>query len=162
MSITPELFRQTMGTFATGVTVVCFRRRDGLPGGLTVNSFTSVSLVPPLVLVCIDKKAESHDEMLAATSFSVNVLSADQEELSRRFATSKLTAKERFEGVDWQPAANGAPLLAGCLSYVTCGLSARHDAGDHTIFVGEVTAAEVRDAEPLLFFRGKYGRLQPA
>lgn len=161
MSITPEEFRQTMGSFATGVTVVCFRRRDGLPGGLTVNSFTSVSLTPPLVLVCIDKKAESHDELLAAASFTVNVLAADQAELSRRFATSKLTARERFEGVSWQAAGSGAPVLAGCLSHVDCAITARHEAGDHTIFVGQVTAAAVRDGEPLLFYRGKYGRMQP-
>jgi flavin reductase (DIM6/NTAB) family NADH-FMN oxidoreductase RutF len=161
MSIPPDRFRQVMGAFATGVTVVAFRMRDGRPAGLTVNAFTSVSLRPTLVLVCIDHATESFPEMQAAPAFAVNVLAAGQEELSRRFASKHLKPHERFEGLAWRPAASGAPFIDGCLAHLDCRVVQRYEGGDHAIFLAEVDDAEVRDGEPLLFYRGQYGGWTP-
>jgi len=151
-------FRQACGLFATGIAVATVIGRDGKPHGLTINSFTSVSLAPPLVLVCIGHKAASHGPFSSAESFAVNVLAADQQELSARFASSH---PNRFEGVDWFTGAVGAPVLAGALAVLECEMREKIEAGDHTIFLGQVMRAAMQEGDALLYFRGAYRSLAP-
>lgn len=158
-SFSSEEFRAAMSTFATGVTVVTTRAEETLHG-LTVNAFCSLSLAPPLVLVCVDKKAQSHDFILAGRCFAVNVLSAAQQELSQRFAQNHLNGEARFAGTAHTQAATGAPILEHVLAWLDCKLVAAHEGGDHTIFVGEVVAlGHGEKAEPLLYFRSGYHKL---
>jgi len=145
--------RRVMGHFATGVTVVTTRAANGKFHGLTANALTSVSLVPALLLVCIDKQAESYPCFAESKLFTVNVLDDSQEELSRRFAVS---GGDKFEGVGYRLGANGVPILEGVLAHLECRIVDAHDAGDHTIYIGEVEYAETREGKPLLFFRGGY------
>jgi flavin reductase (DIM6/NTAB) family NADH-FMN oxidoreductase RutF len=153
MAIEKNELRRVMGHFATGVTVITTLRESGELHGLTANAFTSVSLVPPLVLVCVDKKAESYPCFEESRVFTVNVLAADQEAISRRFAVS---GGEKFQGIAYRDGANGAPILDGSLAYIECRVTTALDGGDHTIYLGEVEQAETREAKPLLFFRGGY------
>ena len=159
MPIPPDLFRRVMSHFATGVTVVTARQPSGKPWGFTVNSFTSVSLSPPLVLFCVDHAAESLAAMSQAEYFAVNFLAASQEVISRRFA-SRIPG--RFEGVDYRESPRGSPLLAGCLGFIECRKIASHLYGDHTIIVGEVLDAEATGGDPLLFYRSAYARISPS
>ena len=159
MPLISEQLRRVMGHFATGVTVVTTRLASGKPWGFTVNSFTSLSLDPPLVLICVDHGTESFRAMSQANYFAVNFLAEDQEELSRIFA-SKLG--DRFEGVASQETPQGSPLLSGCLGFVECRKVASHAHGDHTIIIGAVLAAEASGGSPLLFYRGSYARLEPS
>ncbi len=152
----PGEFRRACGLFATGIAVAAVIGRDGKPHGLTVNSFTSVSLEPPLVLVCVDHKAASHGPFSSAEFFAINVLAEDQQELSARFASSH---PNRFEEVDWFEGAVGAPVLAGALAVLECEMYEKHEAGDHTIFIGRVRRAAVREGEALIYFKGAYRRL---
>lgn len=145
-----------MGHFATGVTVITTRDVDGKPYGLTANSLCSVSLDPPLLLVCVDKRAESHPAFGRSGVFAVNVLGLGHEELSRRFAVS---GGDKFVDVDHRSGISGAPLLDRALAAVECRVVAVHEAGDHTIFIGEVEHLEAEGGDPLVFFRGKYRRL---
>ena len=154
MAIEANELRRVMGHFATGVTVITTMRSSGELHGLTANAFTSVSLVPPLSLVCVDKKAESYPCFAESKIFTVNVLAHDQETLSRKFAVS---GGNKFEGVSYRIGANGAPILDGVLAYLECKVTAAIDGGDHTIYVGEVEQAETaHEGKPLLFFRGGY------
>ena len=156
----PGIFRQTLGRFATGITIVTACDAQGSPHGLTVNSFTSVSLAPPLVLFCIGKTSQSLESIMAANSFAINILSAEQEVISTRFA-SRL--ESRFDGVDWVPGVTGSPLLAGALATLDCRKHQTVEAGDHYILIGEVMATAFHDdADPLLYFASKYRRLAPA
>jgi flavin reductase (DIM6/NTAB) family NADH-FMN oxidoreductase RutF len=124
-----------------------------------VNSFTSLSLVPPLVLVCIDKGVNSHGAIAQSKIFAVNILARDQEEVSKRFA-DKAWEGRRFEGLPHRSGATGAPILDGAIAYIDCRVSSALEGGDHTIFVGRVEDLKVqREAEPLLFYRGKYARM---
>lgn len=151
-------FRRVLGNFATGVTVVTTRAGTE-PQGLTVNAFSSLSLDPPLVLVCIDKEAVSHPAISRSGVFAVNILAEDQEAISRRFA-DKAWEGRRFEGLRHTTAATGAPVLEGVLGYIDCTVAQAHEGGDHTIFVGRVEELKLlREAPPLLFFRGKYLQL---
>lgn len=145
-----------MGHFATGVTVITSLRASGEMHGLTANAFSSVSLVPPLLLICVDKKAESYPCFEESKVFTVNILSAEQEALSRKFAVS---GGNKFEGVSYRVGANGVPILDGAVAYLECRLSGSMDAGDHTIYLGEIEQAETHEAKPLLFFRGGYREL---
>jgi flavin reductase (DIM6/NTAB) family NADH-FMN oxidoreductase RutF len=156
MAIEKNELRRVMGHFATGVTVITSIRNSGEMHGLTANAFTSVSLVPPLLLVCIDKKAESYPCFDESKIFTVNVLAADQEALSRRFA---VTGGDKFEGVSYKVGANGAPILDGALAFLECKVTEKIDGGDHTIYVGEIEQAETKEGKPLLFFRGGYREL---
>jgi len=156
MAIEKNELRRVMGHFATGVTVITSIRSSGEMHGLTANAFTSVSLVPPLLLVCIDKKAESYPCFDESKIFTVNVLAADQEALSRRFA---VTGGDKFEGVSYKVGANGAPILDGALAFLECKVTGKIDGGDHTIYVGEIEQAETKEGKPLLFFRGGYREL---
>jgi flavin reductase (DIM6/NTAB) family NADH-FMN oxidoreductase RutF len=158
MAIDGELFKRVLGSFATGVTVVTTRDDAGLPKGMTVSAFSSVSLEPPLVLVCIDLKAECYGDLARIGRFAVNILGEGQREISRRFATKGV---DRFEGVPLRPGTTGLPLLEGALGVLECRVVGTHPAGDHTIFIGEVEAAAAEPADPLLHFRGRYGAFAP-
>ncbi|MBI5084624.1 MAG: flavin reductase family protein [Acidobacteria bacterium] len=131
--------------------------RDGKPHGLTANSFCSVSLHPPMVLVCVAHKASTHGPFAAASSFAINILSENQRELSVRFASSH---SNRFEGVNWRKGECGAPVLDDSLAVLECATRERIAAGDHTIFLGEVRQATVKDGRPLVYFGGGYGELK--
>lgn len=145
-----------MGHFATGVTVITTRDKDGLPNGLTANAFLSLSLNPPLVLISVDKSAQCYACFECANGFTVNFLSDQQEEISRRFATKGI---DKFAGLQWREGSNGAAILDGVLGYVECKIKQCHDGGDHTIVVGEIVNADAAGERPLLFFKGKYQRL---
>lgn len=154
--IGPDDFRHVLGHFATGVTVVTTRDPDARPGGLTVSAFASLSLDPPLVLICVDHKAQTYPALRDAGRFAVNVLSAGQEALSRRFASTQL---DKFDGVAFRLSPLGLPLLESALAHIECTTVGRHVEGDHTIFVGRVDRAWTAGGEPLLYYRGQYGRL---
>ncbi|MFZ1886601.1 MAG: flavin reductase family protein [Candidatus Binataceae bacterium] len=156
MPIEKNELRRVMGHFATGVTVITSVRASGEMHGLTANAFSSVSLVPPLLLICVDKKAESYPCFEESKVFTVNILSAEQEALSRKFAVS---GGNKFEGVSYRIGANGVPILDGSIAYLECRLSGSMDAGDHTVYLGEIEQAETHEAKPLLFFRGGYREL---
>jgi flavin reductase (DIM6/NTAB) family NADH-FMN oxidoreductase RutF len=158
--IEARAFRKLMGSFPTGVTVVSARGPAGEPRGLTVNSFASVSLDPPLVLVCIDRASASHDLILAAGSFTVSVLASDQQQLAGRFAVEP--AHVRFEEVAWWVAPNGGPVVSGSASWLACTLREAHRGGDHTILVGLVEDGGTGEADALLFYRGSFGAVPSA
>ena len=153
----PRTLRDALGCFATGVTVVTGAGSDGRPAGLTVNSFTSVSLDPPLLLVCVAKAAASAATLVEATHFAVNVLQTGQQPESIRFSTRD---QDRFGNTAWTVGEAGAPILADSLGVFECERFAVHDGGDHHILIGRVAKASF-DAglDPLLYFRGKYRRL---
>ena len=156
MAIDRTELRRVMGHFATGVTIITTRDVDGKPYGLTANALCSVSLDPPLLLVCVDKRAESHPAFGRSGLFAVNVLGLGHEDLSRRFAVS---GGDKFVDVDHRSGVSGVPLLDGALATIECRVVAVHEAGDHTIFIGEVEHLQGDGGDPLLFFRGKYRRL---
>jgi flavin reductase (DIM6/NTAB) family NADH-FMN oxidoreductase RutF len=144
-----------MSCFPTGVTVVATRDAEGQPLGLTVNSFTSVSLEPPLVLVCINRDSNTHDPLLTAGGFVVSILSGPQAEVAARFATRP--SEGRFDGVEWRPAPSGNPILTGCAAWLDCSIEEVVMAGDHTIILGRAVAADWTDQPSLLFHRGTLG-----
>ena len=151
-------FKRAVGSFATGVTVVTARNGDRMVG-FTANSFTSVSLDPPLVLLCLDRRAPSLLGFDPGGAFAVNLLGADQEHLSRHFARH---AEDKFAGIAVRTSAGGLPLLDGCLAAVECTLEHRFYGGDHVILVGRVVALSVaEEGEPLVFFRSRYRALAP-
>ncbi len=150
-------YRQVMGHFATGVTVVT-ATVGSEPAGLAVNSFCSVSLNPALVAICVSKLSTTWPKIRESGSFCVNVLADDQEDVCRVFATY---GTDKFQGIGWKPAASGAPILNDVLAWVDCAVVAEHDGGDHAILIGEVRDLDViREGLPLVFYRGGYGRFQ--
>jgi len=153
MPIDKNELRRIMGHFATGVTVITTISKDGTPYGWTANAFMSVSLEPSLLLISVDKKAESYPYFQQSRVFTVNVLRDDQEGLSRRFAVS---GGNKFEGVAYHRGANNVPILEDTLAYIECRLYATYEGGDHTLHLGEVIEAETREGRPLLFYRGGY------
>ncbi len=155
MTIDEARFRQVLGHFATGVTVVT-GVDVGRPVGLAVNSFTSVSLAPALVAFCVSTRSTTWLRLRAAGTFCVNILADDQERISRAFAAH---GSDRFEGIGWRPSPAGAPILAGALAWLDCTVDAQHGAGDHDIVVGRVRALGLEhEGRPLVFYRGGYGR----
>lgn len=149
--------RDALGCFATGITIVTARAADGTPVGLTANSFTSLSLDPPLLLVCIANGAGSAPILREAEHFAVNLLQISQQHTSNRFAGR---GEDRFAATAWTPGETGMPLLDGSLGSFECKRHAVHDGGDHFILVGEVVRAQFEPRrDPLLYFRGKYRRL---
>ena len=158
MAIDRAELRRVMGHFATGVTVITTHDGSGRICGLTANAVCSLSLTPPLLLVCVDKKAESYPSFERSGVFAVNILGAGQEEVSRRFAVS---GGEKFTGLEYRSGKTGAPILEGSLASVECRIIEAHEGGDHTIYVGEVEGCEAaaNGPPPLLFFRGRYHRL---
>lgn len=147
--------RRIMGHFATGVTVVT-AYQDGDIYGMTANAVTSLSLHPPLVLVAVDKTAAMHASLTQSRCFAMNILTEEQEHLSRRFA---MRGPKEVNDLTWIKAASGAPILADVLAWVDCRLYEVLPGGDHNIFVGEILAGDSRDGRPLLYFGGKYRRL---
>ena len=156
MALDAREIRNVLGHFATGVTVITTSDKTGKPFGLTVNSFTSLSLNPPLVVVCVDKTVDCYSCFDESKVFAVNILSEDQEELSRRFATKGI---EKFAGIQWRMGEHGLPLLDGVIGTIECKVTRSYEGGDHTIFLGEILSATVKGDRPLLFFKGKYHRL---
>jgi flavin reductase (DIM6/NTAB) family NADH-FMN oxidoreductase RutF len=153
--IDEALFKLAMSHFASGVTVVT-TSHDGMPYGMTVASFASLSLRPPLVVVCIEGSAKAHDAIDASGVFGVSILSADQADVSGRFASR---VEDRFAGMSVRQGELGVPLIAGALCTVECRVHSRLPGGDHTIFVGEVVHAETGEGAPLLYFRSGYHQL---
>lgn len=151
-------FRRVCGHFATGVTIISTCDADGRPTGLTASAFTSVSLDPPLVLVCVSHKSQSFPALRDGGKFAVNVLRDSGEEVSRRFATTRL---DKFDGVPYTLSPLGLPLLDDALAHVECVTVSAYPEGDHTIFVGRVERARAGSGDPLLYFRGQYQRLAP-
>jgi len=158
MSPDATLFREVMSQFATGITVVT-TRADGQIHGLTVNAFCSVSLEPPLVLVCINRNGYFHELVTTSRFFAVNILGEDQEHLSRRFAIPEVSPSERFRSVCYRMEATGAPVLNDALGWLDCRLTSSYPAGDHTVFIGEIVAlGRTNGTKPLVFFQSRYHR----
>jgi flavin reductase (DIM6/NTAB) family NADH-FMN oxidoreductase RutF len=157
MAVDAREFRQALSQFATGVTVVTTRHGETVHG-LTVNAFCSLSLEPPLIVACLDKRTRSHDLIIESGVFAVNILSAEQEHVSDRFAGrhGPEFEEDRFAGIAYGFGILGAPLIAGCLAQLECRLAATHEGGDHTIFVGEVAETGVWEGEPLGYWNGRY------
>jgi flavin reductase (DIM6/NTAB) family NADH-FMN oxidoreductase RutF len=145
-----------MGHFAASVTVVTARLQDGSRAGITVTAFASLSLDPPLVLVCIDHRARLHDELRSGGYFAVNILQEDQELVSRRFASSQ---GDQFQDVGATEGATGSPLITGALACIECRVVDRLPGGDHTIVIGEVESTQINEGKPLVYFRGGYAQL---
>ena len=156
MPVSKDEFRQAMSRFISGVTVVTSKSEDGVLLGITVSAFSSLSLDPPLVIICIGKNASLHDHLKEGRHFAVNVLSAHQEHLSRRFASRE---NNRFEGVGHHEGETGSPLIEGALANIECRILHSYPGGDHTVFVGEVVATHATDDGPLAYFRGGYVHL---
>jgi flavin reductase (DIM6/NTAB) family NADH-FMN oxidoreductase RutF len=156
--IDPRDFRNALGTYATGVTIITAGGSDGKPYGLTCNSFASVSLNPPLVLWSLVLYSSSLNVFQNASHFAVNVLGASQQALANRFAKS---SEDKFEGVEWTPGFGNAPLLGESVANFQCRSVNRYYGGDHVIFLGAVEAYAYNGKEPLLFARGTYGQFVP-
>jgi len=154
MSVSADAFRKALATWASGVTIVTSRHGDAIHG-MTVSAFSSVSLHPPLVLVCADKTSDTNGVIARSGRFAVNVLALGQRALSDRFAVQR-DEQLRFADVAWSEAVTGAPLLDDALVGIDCRVDASHDAGDHVIYVGRVEALRQREGEPLLYWRGRY------
>ena len=153
-AFTPEDFRAALGQFTTGVTIVTTVDDEGHKVGLTANSFNSVSLDPPLVLWSLALTSGSLPAMRASRNYAINVLGADQRVLAERFARKGI---DRFEGVSWRPGLSGAPLIDGAVASFECDNRSQHEAGDHIIFVGQVTHCRRRvGAVPLVFHGGRF------
>ncbi len=155
--IDPQLFRRVLGHFAAGVTVVTTVDAHGIPRGMTATAFSSVSLDPPLVLVCVEKRAYFSEAISAASHFCVNFLAAHQEHLSQRFASRE---QDKFAGLEQRQSSHGVPLLTETLGFVECAQHEIFAGGDHLIVVGRIVQLEVTGGEPLIHFAGKYRFLQ--
>lgn len=157
-TVDPDTFRSVLGRFATGVTIITTTDGAGRDHGMTVSAFCSLSLEPPLVLACIARDATMHPMLADGAAFVVNVLAAGQEPLSRRFASGD--PNDRFVGVGFTRAAAGPAVLDDVLAWLECRVAALHDGGDHTIVVGRVEHAGVRQERPLLYYRSGYATLE--
>jgi flavin reductase (DIM6/NTAB) family NADH-FMN oxidoreductase RutF len=157
--VAPEEFRSAMGCFAAGVTVITTLDADGQPQAVTATAFSSVSLSPPLCLVCIAKRTRTYRPLLVRGSFAVNILRAEQEWLSARFASSVV---DRFASVPWRPGRiTGCPLIEGALVALECQVVEVHSGGDHDIFLGSPKSVQVYGGAPLVYWRGSYSSLPP-
>jgi len=154
--VDPDHFRQLLGRFTTGVTVLTVATPAGTPLGMTANSLASVSLQPPLISVCVDREADMHDAILRIPEFVVNVLASHQEALARRFADQH---EDRFEGIGYHLSPEGLILLDGALAHIECRRHNQYPGGDHTIVVGQVVGGATGEGRPLLYYRGGYAAL---
>ena len=154
MPVDRALFFRLMGSFASGVTVITSRGEDSLPRGFTASAFCSLSLDPPLCIVCVDLRTESLPAIRSTRAFVVNILASDQQEISQRFASK---ASDKFAGLVYRegPATN-SPVFEGVVAWVECRVRDILEGGDHVIVVGEIQAGDALDADPLLYFRGQY------
>jgi flavin reductase (DIM6/NTAB) family NADH-FMN oxidoreductase RutF len=155
---TDRHFRDALAQFATGVTIITARGADGRYAGFTANSFNSVSLVPPLIVWSLAAASETHAAFRRAERYAVNVLAHDQLELARRFSRPHA---DRFSGVAHRLGIADAPLLEGCIAWFECRHHAQHEAGDHTLFVGEVEHCERRNGIGLVFHHGLFATTRP-
>src|SRR5207253_6656332 len=156
MPIDPSELRTVMGCFATGVTVITTRDQSGTPYGLTANAVTSLSLTPPLLLICVDRMAETYPHFFDSKIFALNILAEDQEAVSRRFAT---TGGDKFAGLEFRRGRLGTPILAGTLGHVECRIIDTLEGGEHVLHIGELGQAGACEGRPLVFFGGKYRHL---
>ena len=162
ISIDPRELRRIFGTFATGVTVITMPTKEEAGAwGMTANSYTSLSLDPPLILICVDKSTRTHQYLLDTEVWAVNILAGDQEKVSRIFAMKDYNEERTMVGTPYHRGQSGAPIIDGALAYLECRTYAMYEGGDHTIFVGEIQDAQVvdPDGQPLLFYKGRYGSL---
>jgi flavin reductase (DIM6/NTAB) family NADH-FMN oxidoreductase RutF len=157
LSVSSDEFRSILGRFPSGVTVVTTKAADGSDQGMTVSAFCSLSLQPPLVLVCIEKTASVHNALTSSPGFIVNILSEEQEQIARRFSIVDI---DRFEGVGFSRSRNGIVVLDDVLGVIECNRFSLHDGGDHTIIVGEVEAGRAETGAPLLYYRGGYAQME--
>ena len=157
MAVSQDEFKACLALWASGVTIVTSRAGDEIHG-MTVSAFSSVSLDPPLVLICCDKGSNTLRVIEKGKCFAANVLSHDQQALSNLFA-SKKSEWQRFDDLEIETGKTGAPLIPGALAQLDCSVEAAHDAGDHVITVGRVEEVRTREAEPLLFYRQRYRAL---
>src|ERR1700740_2986148 len=162
MTVSPSEFRKALGCFATGITVITVDHEDEVHG-MTANAFTSVSLDPMLVLVCVDQKATTHAHLHAKKRFGVNVLAENHRAISEYYARPGRTHDRAAEeaGATFERTEHGTPVLRGALAYLECKLHSAQDAGDHTIFIAQVEDVVVRDGRPLLYFESKYRGIGP-
>ena len=156
-SIEQQLFRRVCGKYATGITVLTVLDAKAGPQGMTANSFTSVSLNPPMILVCIDRRASILNYFHAGARFAINVLDENQKDLSTCFARSGL---DRFRGIEWSQGQNGSPILPHVLATLECSVSQMVEAGDHVVVIGEVFHATWREGQPLIYFNSSYQALR--
>lgn len=154
--VDPFQYRQLLGHFATGVTILTTMTPEGKPLGMTANSLSSVSLSPPLISVCVDREADMHPVILKTFEFVVNVLASDQEALARRFSDKY---EDRFDGVGYRLNPEGLILLDGVLAHVICRRQETYPGGDHTIVLGRVIGGTTHERHPLLYYRGGYAAL---
>jgi flavin reductase (DIM6/NTAB) family NADH-FMN oxidoreductase RutF len=157
MSVTQEEFRAALGSFASAVTVVTTKDAGNKLLGITVSAFCSVSLSPPMVLICIEKTAGSHYAFEESNVFIVNILREGESVISERFASLH---EDKFAGIDITPGIDGVPILNDALAVLECRVKFSYHGGDHSIFVGEVENVKVDNGKPLLYFRSHYGRFQ--
>jgi flavin reductase (DIM6/NTAB) family NADH-FMN oxidoreductase RutF len=155
--IEPDTFRSVLGRFASGVTIVTARDDAGVDHGMTVSAFCSLSLDPPLVLLCVDHAASMYELLLTHPQFGISILSSNQEAYSRRFADPD---SDRFDGIAYSRGESGVVLLEESLAHLECRVTEHYEGGDHTIFIAEVEHAEPRDGRPLLYYRGGYAQLE--
>jgi flavin reductase (DIM6/NTAB) family NADH-FMN oxidoreductase RutF len=152
-----DTFRAVLGRFTTGITIVTSRDVGGDDHGMTVSAFASVSLDPPLVLICVDHTASMHGLLLEHPECGISILSSTQETYSRRFSSDDAG---RFDGIAYSRGENGVVLLDDALAQMECHVVQHHDAGDHTLFIAEVIRAKALEGRPLLYYRGGYGQLE--
>jgi len=157
MAITKEEFRAALGRFASGVTVVTTKDNSGKFFGITVSAFCSVSLEPPLILVCIEKRAGSHHAFHESKAFVVNVLREDQQSVSNHFASH---LDDKFASIEFDSGIENLPVLQNCLANLECRLHDSHESGDHTIFIGQIEKATVNEENPLIYWHGKYREIK--
>ena len=156
VGVTSAEFRRACGRFATGVAIASVLDARGTPHGLTVSSFTSASLDPPLILICLGHRVSAIDAFRAAAHFGINVLAEDQRDLAERFARQ---GQDRFDGLKWRRGQTGVPMLAGVLAAIECALRQRFTVGDHDVFAGEMVGARVAAGAPLIYFASHYRRM---
>ena len=152
-----DAFRSALGRFASGVTVLTTCGPNGTDHGMTASAFCSVSLDPPLILVCVEKVATMHDSIVSCSHFAVNVLAQTQEQIARRFAEVE---GDRFQGIGFSRGAHSIPVIDDALAVLHCRRTTTYAGGDHTIVIGEVESATWRDDKPLLYYRGGYAGLE--
>lgn len=156
LSFDSTTFRRTLGMFATGIAVVTARARDGKPIGLTISSFNSVSLEPPLIVWSLANNSTLREELENCSHYAVNVLAENQQDISNLFASK---AEDRFANLTWEDGLGGAPVLEGCCAVFEVRNTQRYPGGDHVIFIGEVERCDKAEHAPLVFFSGKYRQL---
>jgi flavin reductase (DIM6/NTAB) family NADH-FMN oxidoreductase RutF len=156
MAISNDEFKASLGRFASGVTVVTTKDNDGNLHGLTVSAFSSVSMNPPLILICIHKNTGSYSSFEESKAFVVNILEESQQNISNHFASH---LDDKFSGQNYELNENGLPILADCLVNLECSLKNSYYGGDHTIFVGQIEKAKIADGKPLIYWLGKYRQI---